>query len=106
MRKLTYAPSPTAYEKQTNQAEKTAKWDQFWWCNTWYLVLDERRNLLPDDLQWFGMRILTQKIALFGFLKVAGNKMVLGVWTDGFCTKTITLRKLTNIAWVNMHNVT
>jgi len=36
------------------------------------------------------------KIALFGFLKVEGKKMVLGVWTDEFCTKTVTLRKLTN----------
>jgi len=57
-------------------------------------MLDERRNLLPDDLQWFEMRILTQKFALFGFLKVEGKKMVLGVWTDGFCTKTVTMRYL------------
>jgi len=33
-------------------------------------MLDERKYLLPDDLHWFGMRILTQKFALFGFLKV------------------------------------
>jgi len=57
-------------------------------------MLDERRNLLPDDLQWFGMKILTQKIALFGFLKVEGKKMVLEVWTDEFCAKTVTLRYL------------
>jgi len=57
-------------------------------------MLDERRNLLPDDLQSFEMRILTQKFALFGFLKVEGKKMVLGVWTDGFCTKIVTLRYL------------
>jgi len=61
-------------------------------------MLDERRNLLLDDLQRFGMRILTQKFALFGFLKVEGKKMVLGVWTDGFCTKTVTLRHLTHAA--------
>jgi len=61
-------------------------------------MLDERRNLLPDDLQWFGMRILTQKFTLCGFLKVEGKKMVLGVWTDGFCTKTATLRYL-RCAW-------
>jgi hypothetical protein len=65
-------------------------------------MLDERRNLLPDDLQWFGMMILTQKIALFGFLKVEGKKMVVGVRTDGFCSKTGTLRELTCAAWVNM----
>jgi len=35
------------------------------------------------------MKILTQKIALFGFLEVDGNKMVVGVWTDGFCTKRV-----------------
>jgi len=46
------------------------------------------------------MRILTQKIVLFGFLKVEGKKMVLGVWTDEFCTKTVTLRDLTHAAWV------
>jgi len=50
-------------------------------------MLDERRNLLPDDLQWFGMRILIQKFALFGFLKVGEKKMVLGVWTDVFVRK-------------------
>jgi len=61
-------------------------------------MLYEHRNLLPDDLQWFGMRILTQKFALFGFLKVEGKKMVLGVWTDEFCTKTVTLRYLTHTA--------
>ena len=96
---LKWAPSPTTYEKQTNQAQKQAKWDEFWWYNTWYLMLDERRNLLPDDLQWFGMRILTQKFALFGFMKVDGKKMVLEVWTDGFCMKTVTLRYL-SCAWV------
>ncbi len=32
------------------------------------------------------------------FLKVEGKKMVFGVWTDEFCTKTVTLRKLTNAA--------
>jgi len=42
------------------------------------------------------MRILTQKFTLFGFLKVEGKKMVLGVWTDRFCTKTVTLRDLSN----------
>jgi len=61
-------------------------------------MLDEHRNLLPDDLQWFWMRILNQKFALFGFLEVEGKKMVLGVWTDGFCTKTVTLRYLTHAA--------
>jgi len=61
-------------------------------------VHDERRNLLPDDLQSFGMRILTRKFAHFGFLKVEEKKMVLGVWIDGFCTKTITLRDLTHVA--------
>jgi len=50
-------------------------------------MLDERRNLLPDDLQWFGMRILTQKFTLFGFSKAEGKKMVLGVWADGFVRK-------------------
>jgi len=69
-----------------------------------YLIFDERRNLLPDDLQWFGMRILTQKFALFGFLKVKGKKMVLGVWTDEFCTKTVTLHYLSCVgviwAWL------
>jgi len=54
-------------------------------------MLDEHRNLLLDDLQWFRMRILTQKIVLFGVLKVEENKMVLGVCTDEFCTKTVTL---------------
>jgi len=44
------------------------------------------------------MRILTQNIALFGFLKVEGKKMVFGVWTDGFCTKTVTMRDLTHAA--------
>jgi len=34
------------------------------------------------------------KIRTFGFLKVEGKKMVLGVWTDGFCTKIVTLRYL------------
>jgi len=29
-------------------------------------MLDERRNLFPDDLQCFGTKILTQKFALFG----------------------------------------
>ena len=106
LRKLTYAPSPIAYENQTNLAQKPAKWDEFWWYNTWYLVLDERRNLLPDDLQWFDMRILTQKIILFGFLKVEGKKMVLGVWTDEFCTKTVTLRHLTCAALVKVRSVT
>jgi hypothetical protein len=43
-------------------------------------MFDERRNLLLDDLPWFGMRILTQKFTLFGFLKVEGKKMVLGVY--------------------------
>jgi len=33
-------------------------------------MLDEHRNLIPDDLQWFEMKILTQKLALFGFLEV------------------------------------
>ena len=28
------------------------------------------------------MKILTLKITLFGFLKVEGKKMVLGVWID------------------------
>jgi len=37
-------------------------------------MLDERRNLLPDDLQWFRIKILTQKITRFGFLKVEGKK--------------------------------
>jgi len=106
LRKLTCAPSPIAYENQTNLAQKPGKWDEFWWYNTWYLVLDEHRNLLPDDLQWFGMWILTQKITIFGFLKVEGNKMVLGVWTDGFCTKTVTLRHLTCAAWVKVRNIT
>jgi len=106
LHKLTCTPCPISYENQTNLAQKPAKWDEFWWYNTWYLVLDERRNLLPDDLQWFGMKILTQKIALFGFLKVDGKKMMLGVWTDEFCAKTVTLRKLTITAWVNLCSVT
>jgi len=38
------------------------------------MMLDERRNLFPDDLQWFGMKILTQKFALFGFLGVEGKE--------------------------------
>jgi len=98
LRQLTCARCPIAYENQTNLTQKPAKWDEFWWYNTWYLVLDEHRNLFPDDLQWFKMRILTQKIALFGFLKVEGKKMVLGVWTDGFCTKIVTLRRLSSAA--------
>jgi len=57
-------------------------------------MLDERRNLLPNDLQWIGMRILTKKFALLRFLKVEGKKMVLGVWTDEFCTKSVFLRYL------------
>jgi len=52
------------------------------------------------------MRILTQKIALFGFLRVEGKKMVLGVRTDGFCTKTVTLRYLTCAALVKVRSVT
>jgi len=36
------------------------------------------------------MMIFTQKFTSFGFLKVEGKKMVLGVWTDGFCPKTVT----------------
>jgi hypothetical protein len=37
-------------------------------------MLDERINLFSDDLQSFGMKILTQKFALFGFLEVEGKK--------------------------------
>jgi len=33
---------------------------------------------------------------------VEGKKMVLGVWTDGFCTKTVTLRYLTCAALVKV----
>jgi len=29
---------------------------------------------------------------------VEGKKMVLGVWADGLCTKTVTLRDLTHDA--------
>jgi len=46
------------------------------------------------------MKILTQNFALFGFLKVEEKKMVLGVWVDGLCPKTVTLRDLTHTAWV------
>jgi hypothetical protein len=53
-------------------------------------MLDGRRNLLPDDLQLFVMKILTQNFVLFGFLKVEGKKIVLGVWINGLCTKTVT----------------
>jgi len=42
------------------------------------------------------MKLLTQNFALFGFLKVEEKKMVLGVWTDGFCTETVTLRYLSS----------
>jgi len=52
-------------------------------------MFDERRNLLPDDLQCFGMRIFTQNFALFGFLKVEGKKMVFGVWTDEFYSRDV-----------------
>jgi len=44
------------------------------------------------------MKILTQNFALFGISKVEGKKIVLGLWTDGFCTKTVTLRDLTHAA--------
>jgi len=49
-------------------------------------MLDERRNLFPDDLQLFGMKILTQKFALFGFLEVerAKEKMELCGLPVGF----------------------
>jgi len=43
------------------------------------------------------MTILTKKFALFGFLKVEGKKMVLCVWTDVFCTETVTLRYLSSV---------
>ena len=41
-----------------------------------------------------------------GFLRVEGKKMVLGVRTDGFCTKTVTLRYLTCAALVKVRSVT
>jgi len=38
------------------------------------MMLDESRNLFPDDLQSFGTKILTQKFALFGFFGVEEKK--------------------------------
>jgi len=42
-------------------------------------MLDERRNLLSDDLQWFGMRILPEKFALFGIFEGGGKEN--GAWS-------------------------
>jgi len=42
-------------------------------------MLDERRNLLPDDLQWFGMRILTKKIRICWVFEGGGKEY--GVWS-------------------------
>jgi len=41
-----------------------------------------------------------------GFLRVEGKKTVFGVRTDGFCTKTVTLRYLTCAALVKVRSVT
>jgi len=48
-------------------------------------MLDERKNLLPDDLQLFGTKILTQKFTPFGFLEVEGKKQwscVVAYWVS------------------------
>jgi len=43
-------------------------------------MFDELRNLLPDDdLQWFGMRILTPKIRTFWVFEGGGNEN--GAWS-------------------------
>ena len=57
-------------------------------------MLDERGNLLPDDLQCFGMKILTQKFALFGFLEVEGKKKC-EYRLLGFVRKNYSMTKLT-----------
>jgi len=71
----------------------------------WYTVFQKSSSLSspkyrPDTFT------ITFTITLFGFLRVEGKKMVLGVWTDGFCTKTVTLRYLTCAALVKVRNVT
>jgi len=64
----------------------------------WFLISVEICFLtIYNDLEW---RFWPKSFALFGFLKVEGKKMVLGVWTDGFCRKTVTLCYLTHAAWV------
>jgi hypothetical protein len=85
----------------TNQAEKPAKTNEFWWYITWYLTLDERRNLFPDDLQWFGMKILTQKIVLFGFLEVEGKKNSAVNMDCWVLYKNSNQRELTYVTWLS-----
>jgi len=59
----------------------------------WYLMSVETSFLtICNDLEWR----FDAKIALFEFLEVKGKKMVLGVWSDGFCANTVTLRELTH----------
>ena len=41
-----------------------------------------------------------QKIRTFWVFEGGGKKMVLGVWIDGFCPKTVTLHDLNHIVWV------
>jgi len=39
-----------------------------------------------------------QKIRTFWVFEGGGKKMVLGVWIDGFCPKTVTLHDLNHVA--------
>jgi len=65
------------------------------------MMLDERRNLLSDDLQWFRTKILTQKFTLFGFLEVEGKKKWRCVVACWVLNENSTERDLTHAAWVN-----
>lgn len=71
-------------------------------------MLDERRSLLPNDLPWFEIKILTQKIAFFGFLGVESEiKWCLEVGTDGFCDKIVQPVAWVKSRWVyNLHELT
>jgi len=71
-----------------------------------YKVLFSTITLNMKSTSLSSLRILTQKIALFGFLRVEGKKMVLGVRTDEFCMKTVTLRYLTCAALVKVCSLT
>jgi len=48
---LTHAKPYHLLEKLTNQPVKPEKSDEFWGYITCSLMLDERRNLILDDLQ-------------------------------------------------------
>ena len=76
---------------------------EFWRYITCSLMFDKRRNLFPDDLQWFWMKILTQKFALFEFLEVGGKKKWSCVVACWILNENSIYRDLTHAARVISH---